>query len=133
MRGNVVDLAVGVIIGAAFGKVVTSLVNDLIMPPLGLAIGGVNFRDLKTVLKPATTDAAGKAVDAVTLNYGAFLQSVFDFLIVAFAIFMMVQLMNRMMRKRAVEAAAPAPPPAPTAQEVLLAEIRDELRGGRRV
>ena len=133
MRGNVVDLAVGVIIGAAFGKIVTSLVNDLVMPPLGLAIGGVNFKDLKTVLKPAATDAAGKAVEAVTLNYGAFFQTVFDFLIVAFAIFAMVQLMNRLMRKRAVEAAAPAAPPAPTAQEVLLAEIRDELRAGRRV
>lgn len=133
MRGNVVDLAVGVIIGAAFGKIVTSLVNDLIMPPLGLAVGGVNFKDLKTVLKPATTDAAGKAIDAVTLNYGAFLQSVFDFLIVAFAIFAMIQLMNRLMRKRATEAAAPAAPPAPTAQEVLLAEIRDELRAGRRM
>ena len=131
MRGNVVDLAVGVIIGAAFGKIVTSFVNDLVMPPLGLAIGGVNFKDLKTVLKPATTDAAGKAVDAVALNYGAFLQTVFDFMIVAFAIFAMVQLMNRLMRKRAVEAAEPAPPPAPTAQEVILAEIRDELRAGR--
>ena len=131
MRGNVVDLAVGVIIGAAFGKIVTSFVNDLVMPPLGLAIGGVNFKDLKTVLKPATTDAAGKAVDAVALNYGAFLQTVFDFMIVAFAIFAMVQLMNRLMRKRAVEAAEPAPPPAPTAQEVILAEIRDELRARR--
>ncbi len=131
MRGNVVDLAVGVIIGAAFGKIVTSLVNDIIMPPLGLAIGGVNFKDLKMELKGATVDAAGAAVPAVSVNYGMFLQNIFDFIIIAFAIFAIIQLMNRMMRKRAVEAAAPAPPPAPTAQEVLLAEIRDELRARR--
>ena len=128
MRGNVVDLAVGVIIGAAFGKIVTSLVNDIIMPPLGMAVGGVDFKDLKLVLKEAAVDAAGKAVDPVTLNYGAFIQAIFDFVIVAFAIFAMVKVMNRLMQKRA---ATPAAPPAPTKEEVLLTEIRDALRAGR--
>lgn len=128
MRGNVVDLAVGVIIGGAFGKIVTSLVGDVITPALGLAIGGVDFKDLKLELKAASVDAAGKAVPAVTLNYGVFVQTVFDFLIIAIAIFAMIQVMNRLMRKKAEEAAAPAPPPAPSAQEVLLAEIRDAIR-----
>jgi len=125
MRGNVMDLAVGVIIGAAFGKIVTSLVNDIIMPPLGLAVGGVDFKDLKLVLKDAAVDAAGKPVDPVTLNYGAFLQNIFDFLIIAMAIFVMIKLMNRMMRKKAE---SPSVPPAPTKEEVLLTEIRDALR-----
>lgn len=128
MRGNVVDLAVGVIIGASFGKIVSSLVDDVIMPPIGVAIGGVSFRDLKLVIKDAAVDAAGKAVPPVTVNYGNFLQTIFDFLIVAVAVFSIIKVMNTMMKKRAEAATAPAPPPAPSAQEVLLTEIRDALR-----
>ena len=99
LKGNVVDMAIGIIIGAAFGKIVTSLVNDIIMPPIGLLIGGVDFTDLKIVLKGASVDDAGKAVSAVTLNYGSFLQTTIDFLIVAFAIFLLIKAMNNMMRK----------------------------------
>jgi large conductance mechanosensitive channel len=120
MRGNVVDMAVGIIIGGAFGKIVSSFVADVIMPPIGVLIGGVDFSDLGVTIKGATADAA-----AVTLNYGAFLQTVFDFLIVAFAIFMAIKGMNRMRRK---EEAAPAAPPKPSNEEVLLTEIRDLLK-----
>jgi large conductance mechanosensitive channel len=120
MKGNVVDMAVGIIIGAAFGKIIASLVNDVIMPPLGLLIGGVNFTDLKFVMKAAVGD-----IPAVTLNYGNFLQVVFDFLIVAFAVFMMIKAMNAAKKK---EEAAPAAPPAPTKEETLLTEIRDLLK-----
>lgn len=127
MRGNVVDLAVGVIIGGAFGKIVASLVADVIMPPIGLLVGGVNFTDLKLEMKPAEViDGVEKA--AVTLNYGSFLQVTFDFIIVAFAIFMFIKLINKMNRKKVEAPAAPAPPPAPTKEEVLLAEIRDILK-----
>lgn len=123
MKGNVVDMAVGIIIGAAFGKIVTSVVNDIIMPPIGLLVGGVNFKELTFVLKEAAGD-----VPAVTLNYGNFLQITFDFLIVAFAIFMMIKAMNAAKRKED-EAPAPAPePPAPTKEELLLTEIRDLLK-----
>jgi len=131
MKGNVVDLAVGVIIGGAFGKIVSSLVSDVIMPPIGLLLGGVNFTALKWVLKPATVDAAGKAVDAVTLNYGNFLQSAVDFLIVAFTVFLFIKGINslRNLRSRTDdEQAAAAPPPPPPAEEVLLTEIRDILK-----
>lgn len=132
MRGNVVDLAVGVVIGAAFGKIVASMVDGLIMPVIGLLVGGVNFKDLAIVLKDAQLAADGSvAAAAVTLNYGAFLQTVFDFTIIAFAIFMVIKAMNRLKRK---EEAAPAPaaPPEPSNEEKLLAEIRDLLkaRGG---
>lgn len=128
MRGNVVDLAVGVVIGAAFGKIVASLVDGLIMPVIGLLVGGVNFKDLAIVLKDAQLAADGSvAAAAVTLNYGAFLQTVFDFTIIAFAIFMVIKAMNRLKRK---EEAAPAPaaPPEPSNEEKLLAEIRDLLK-----
>ena len=125
MKGNVVDMAVGIIIGAAFGKIVSSLVNDVIMPPLGLLIGGVDFTELKITLKEAITDQAGNAVNAVTLNYGSFIQTAFDFLIVAFAIFLMIKGMNNMKKK---EEAAPATPPEPTREEKLLKEIRDLLK-----
>ena len=125
MKGNVVDMAVGIIIGAAFGKIISSLVNDVIMPPLGLLIGGVDFTDLKVNLKAAGIDEAGNAIEAVTLNYGIFIQTAFDFLIVAFAIFMMIKAMNRMKKK---EEAAPAAPPEPTKEEKLLTEIRDLLK-----
>lgn len=120
MRGNVVDMAVGIIIGGAFGKIVSSVVADVIMPPIGLLVGGVDFTSLAITLKEAAGDTA-----AVTLNYGNFIQTVFDFLIVAFAIFMMIKVMNSLKKE---EEAAPAAPPAPSAQETLLTEIRDLLR-----
>ena len=121
MKGNVVDLAIGIIIGAAFGKIVSSMVADIIMPPLGLLIGGVNFNDLKVVLKTAV-DATHPAV---TWNYGNFLQVTFDFLIVAFAVFLVIKAIVASKRK---EEAAPAATPAPTKEEVLLTEIRDLLK-----
>ncbi len=127
MRGNVIDLAVGVVIGGAFGKIVASLVADVIMPPIGLLVGGVNFTDLKLEMKPAEViDGVEKA--AVTLNYGNFLQVTFDFIIVAFAIFMFIKLINKLNRKKEEAPAAPAPPPEPTKEEVLLTEIRDLLK-----
>ena len=120
MKGNVVDLAVGVIIGGAFGKIVSSLVEDVIMPIFGVAVGGVNFTDLAITLKAAQGD-----VPAVVLKYGVFLQSVFNFMIIAFSIFVVIKLMNKMKRK---EEALPDPVVAPTKEEVLLTEIRDILR-----
>jgi len=126
VKGNMVDMAVGIIIGAAFGKIVSSLVNDVIMPPLGLLIGGVDFTDLKVILKAASIDQAGNAVSAVTLNYGTFVQTFVDFLIVAFAIFMVVKVINQLKKKQ--EAAPPPAPPAPTKEEQLLTEIRDLLK-----
>ncbi len=120
MRGNVMDLAVGIVIGAAFGKIVSSLVADIIMPPLGLLIGGVNFTELKVVLGPPLSGG-----EPVTLNYGNFIQVLFDFVIVAFAIFLVVKMVNRLKRK---QAEAPDVPPAPTKDQVLLTEIRDLLK-----
>jgi len=120
MRGNVMDMAIGIIIGAAFGKIVTSFVNDVLMPPLGIALGGVKFNDLAVTLKEAVGDTA-----AVTLNYGNFVQTMVDFIIIAFAIFMMVKIMNSMKKKAEEQPAVPAEPPA---QEKLLAEIRDLLK-----
>ncbi len=112
MKGNVVDMAVGVIIGGAFGKIVSSVVADVIMPPLGLLIGGVNFTDLKWVMKPAEV-VDGKEIAAVTLNYGNFLQATFDFLIIAFSIFMFIKLITKLTEKKKAE--TPAAPPAPPA------------------
>jgi large conductance mechanosensitive channel len=123
MKGNVVDMAVGIIIGAAFGKIVSSIVSDIIMPPLGLLIGGVNFTDLKVILKAATETAP-----AVTWNYGNFIQVIFDFMIVAFAVFMVIKAMNAAKKKEETAPAVPAAPPAPTKEEVLLGEIRDLLK-----
>lgn len=120
VKGNVVDLAVGVIIGAAFGKIVTSLVADIIMPPLGLLMGGIDFKDKLIVLKPAV----GK-VPAVNLNYGLFINNIIDFVIVAFAIFLVIKGINAMKRKE--EEAPTVEPPAPTKEETLLTEIRDLL------
>ncbi len=121
-RGNVVDLAVGVIIGASFGKIVTSIVNDIIMPPIGVLLGGMNFASLKIILKGASTDPAGKVVEAVSINYGNFIQTGIDFVIIAAAIFLFVKAFNKMKRKEE------APPPAPpTNEEKLLTEIRDIL------
>lgn len=126
MRGNVVDMAVGVIIGGAFGKIVTSVVNDLVMPVLGVLVGGVNFTDLKLTLKEAVMDGETVVSPALTLNYGNFLQSTFDFLIIAFSIFMFIKLINKLSRKK--EEAQPATPPAPPADVQLLTEIRDLLK-----
>jgi large conductance mechanosensitive channel len=117
MRGNVIDMAVGIVIGGAFGKIVSSFVNDVLMPPIGLALGGVDFSGLSITLQEATEEAA-----AVTLNWGVFVQTVIDFLIIAFAIFLVVKAMNAAKKK---EEEAPAAPPK---QEVLLTEIRDALR-----
>jgi large conductance mechanosensitive channel len=128
MRGNVVDLAVGVIIGAAFGAIVTSLVNDIIMPVIGLVTGGMDFSKLAYELKPASIGSDGKEIAAVTINYGRFINFIITFLIVAFAMFMVVKGMNSMKRKAE---AAPVPPPETPAQEKLLAEIRDLLAKGR--
>jgi len=123
MRGNVIDLAVAVVIGGAFGKIVTSFVNDILMPPLGLLMGGVDFKDLKVILKEGTD-----TIPAVTWNYGMFIQNIIDFLIIAFAIFMMVRMMMNMQKKK-VEEPAPVPaPPEPTNEEKLLTEIRDLLK-----
>lgn len=126
MRGNVMDMAIGIIIGGAFGKIIASFVADVLMPPLGLLIGGVNFTDLKLNLAEAVIGADGvETAAAVTLNYGNFIQVTFDFLIIAFAIFMMIKAMNASKKK---EEAAPAAPPAPSKEEVLLGEIRDLLK-----
>ena len=120
MRGNVVDLAVGIIIGAAFGKIVTSLVNDVLMPPIGMLVGGLDFSQFAITLKQAAEGSP-----AVIMRYGAFLNTIIDFVIVAFAIFLLIRAINTMKRK---EAEAPAAPPAPTPTESLLREIRDLLK-----
>ena len=124
MRGNVVDLAVGVVIGAAFGKIVTNLVEGLITPLVGLALGGVDLSDRAVVLKPAVMNGTEVVTPAVLLKWGLLIQSLMDFVIVAFAIFLLVKFINRLRR---AEAEKPADPPAPTAEEKLLVEIRDLL------
>jgi large conductance mechanosensitive channel len=120
VKGNAVDMAVGIVIGAAFGKIIASLVADVIMPPIGVLVGGVDFTKLAFILKEASGD-----VHAVTLNYGNFIQSLVDFTIIAFAIFMMVKLINKLKKQ---EASAPAAPPEPTTEDFLLTEIRDLLK-----
>jgi large conductance mechanosensitive channel len=127
MRGNVVDLAVGIILGAAFTTIVNSLVNDIIMPPIGLLIGGIDFSSFFVTLKGSSypTLEAAKAAGAVTMNYGLFINAIIRFVIVAFAIFILVKQINRLKHE---EPAAPAAPPEPPRQEVLLAEIRDLLK-----
>jgi len=120
MRGNVLDMAIGVVMGGAFGKIVSSFTNDVLMPPIGMLTGGIDFSDKAVVLKEAAGDAA-----AVTLNYGVFLNVVLDFLIIAFAIFMVVKAMNAAQRKKAE---APPAPPEPSKEQILLTEIRDALR-----
>ncbi|MBD8347346.1 MULTISPECIES: large-conductance mechanosensitive channel protein MscL [unclassified Dysgonomonas] len=125
MRGNVVDMAVGVIVGGAFGQIVTSLVNDVIMPPIGVLLNGVNFTDLKLIIKEASVDAAGAAIPAVSLNYGNFIQMVINFIIISTAIFFVIKGMNSLQHKKEEVPAAPA---APSKEEVLLAEIRDLLK-----
>jgi large conductance mechanosensitive channel len=131
MRGNVVDMAVGIIIGGAFGLIVSSLVADIIMPPIGLLLGNVDFTDLFVILKEGTPPGpyasleAAKTAGAVTVNYGLFINRIISFVIVAFAVFLLIKSINTM---RARQEAAPAAPPEPTKQEVLLAEIRDILK-----
>lgn len=120
MKGNVVDMAVGIVVGAAFGKIVSSFVKDVLMPPIGMLLGGVNFSDLSITLK----EAVGKT-PAVVVKYGVFIQTVVDFVIVAFAIFMLIKGINAMKRK---EEEAPAAPPEPPKEEILLTEIRDLLK-----
>ena len=127
LKGNVMDMAVGVIIGGAFGKIVTSLVNDIIMPPIGILVGGVDFTNLKLVIKKAVIENGAEIAPAVTWNYGAFIQQVVDFTILAFCVFMMVKVMNKLMKKEEKKP-APAAPPAPTKEEILLTEIRDLLK-----
>jgi len=120
VKGNAIDMAVGIVIGAAFGKIVSSVVADVIMPPIGVLMGGVNFTDLAIVLKEAAGDAP-----AVVIKYGNFIQTVVDFTIIAFAIFMVVKAINKMKKQ---EKEAPAEPPKPSNEEVLLTEIRDLLK-----
>ena len=120
VKGNMVDMAVGIIIGLAFGRIITSLVNDVVMPPLGLLLGGADFSELAIVLQAATEE-----MEAVLLRYGLFINQVIDFIIIAFAIFMVIKAMNRMNRK---EEAKPAAPPAPSKEQLLLEEIRDLLK-----
>jgi large conductance mechanosensitive channel len=128
IKGNVIDMAVGIIIGAAFGKIVSSVVADVAMPPIGLLVGGVNFADLAWVLKEATADS-----DAVMIAYGKFLQTTIDFLIIALVIFFVIKAINTLKRKESEEAAQeePAAEPAPTKEELLLTEIRDLLKQQR--
>jgi len=129
MKGSVIDMAVGIIIGGGFGKVVASLVSDVIMPPIGLLIGGVNFTELKAVLNP---NSVKEGVEAVTLNYGTFIQTIIDFTIIAFSIFMVIRLINKLhnMTKKKEDEVEIAPPaaPEPTKEEILLTEIRDLLK-----
>lgn len=124
LRGNVVDMAVGIIIGAAFGKIVSSLVKDVIMPPIGVAVGGVDFSKLGYVLKEATAEA-----EAVMIGYGAFIQTIIDFLIIAIAIFVAIKVMNSMKKKEEAEP-EPEKPAEPSEEVQLLREIRDNLKSG---
>lgn len=128
MRGNVIDLAVGVVIGGAFGKIVSALVDKIIMPPLGWLIGNVDFSDLAWTLSPARVAADGSEIPAVVIGYGEFLNTVIQFLIVAFAIFMLVKGLNRLARRRKQEEEAPAAPPEPSEEVLLLRQIRDSLQ-----
>ncbi|MDR1743845.1 MAG: large-conductance mechanosensitive channel protein MscL [Dysgonamonadaceae bacterium] len=128
MRGNVIDMAVGIIIGGAFGKIVSSLVSDILMPPIAALMGSTNFNDLKVLLKQASVDAQGTEIPAITLNYGTFVQTVIDFLIIGTSIFFFIKAVNSLQKKKKEE---PAAPPAPTKEEELLTEIRDLLKKGK--
>jgi len=126
MRGNVIDMAVGIVIGAAFGKIVSSFVADIVMPPIGMITGGVDFSEIKVPLNKESVDATtGEVVEAVTINIGNFTNTLIDFIIIAFAIFMVIKVMNKAKKK---EEEAPAAPPKPSKEEVLLAEIRDAIK-----
>jgi large conductance mechanosensitive channel len=133
LKGNILDLAVAVVIGGAFGKIVASFVNDILMPPIGVLLGNVDFKDLKIVLKAKQeavmngTEVVQKAINEVTLNYGSFIQNIIDFLIIAMSVFLIIKVYNTLERKKVEEPVAPAPPP-PTPTEALLTEIRDLLK-----
>lgn len=129
MRGNVIDMAVGVVIGAAFGKIISSLVDDIIMPLVGVVTGGINFTDYKWVIQKAVVDGQTQEIlkPEVTMNWGSWVQTLVDFIIVAFCIFVAIKAINQLKRKKE-EAPAPAPAPEPTKEEVLLTEIRDLLK-----
>lgn len=130
MRGNVVDMAVGIIIGAAFGKIISSFVTDVLMPPLGMIIGGTDFTSLKIQLSEPVISGGKIVAQGASLNYGNFIQVTVDFIIIAFAIFMMIKMMNKFTKKN--EAATPPPaPPAPSKEELLLTEIRDLLKNNK--
>ena len=126
VKGNAVDMAVGVIIGGAFGKIVTSIVNDIIMPPIGWLIGGVKFTDLKCTLPQI--DLGVEKLEPVTINYGNFIQTAFDFIIIAFCVFLLVKGINKLAKKKKAADVKPAAPPAPSKEELLLTEIRDLLK-----
>ncbi|MBQ7987638.1 MAG: large-conductance mechanosensitive channel protein MscL [Bacteroidaceae bacterium] len=128
LKGNVVDMAVGVIIGGAFGKIVTSIVNNILMPPIGLLVGGVDFSDLKLTMKEAVMNGDEVVKEAVTWNYGAFIQDVVDFLIIAFCVFLLVKGITALTKKKEEAPAEPAPTPEPSTEEKLLTEIRDLLK-----
>ena len=129
VKGNMIDLAVGIIIGAAFGKIIASLVSDLLMPPIGLLLGGVNFTDLQVIMKDAVIDpVTGKETAAVTWKYGNFIQTLVDFLIIAFSVFMIIKGIMAMKKKEVEVPTAPPAPPAPTKDQELLTEIRDLLK-----
>ena len=128
MRGNVIDLAVGVVVGGAFGKITNSLVNDIIMPAVSMLTGGLNFSDWKIVLKQAVVENGQEVAAAVSINYGTLISTVIDFIILAFAVFCMVKAVNSLHRKKEVAPPAPPAPPEPSAEEKLLTEIRDLLR-----
>ena len=128
MKGNVIDMAVGVIIGGAFGKIVTSVVSNILMPPIGVLLGNVDFTELKITLKEAVMDGENVVSEAVTLNYGQFIQDIVDFLIIAFCIFLMIKGVTKLTtKKEEPKAEEPAPAPEPSAEEKLLTEIRDLL------
>ena len=127
LRGNVVDLAVGIVVGGAFGKIVTSFVNDILMPPIAILLGDSKFTEMKLVLQSAVMEGEEVVKPAITFNYGSFIQVVIDFLIVGVSIFFVIKAMNSLKKKKE-EAPAPAAPPAPTKEEVLLTEIRDLLK-----
>ncbi|MCE1200539.1 MAG: large-conductance mechanosensitive channel protein MscL [Bacteroidia bacterium] len=128
MRGNVLDMAVGIIIGGAFGKIVSSFVADVIMPPIGMLVGGVDFSDIKLTLKDAVMNGSEVTTPAITMNIGLFLNTVIDFTIVAFAIFLLIKGVNNLAKKKAEEPAPAPAPPAPSKEELLLTEIRDILK-----
>ena len=127
LRGNVIDMAVGIVIGGAFGKIVTSFVNDILMPPISMLLGDTNFTDLKYVFREAVMSGEEVITPAITWNYGSFIQVVIDFLIIGVSIFFVIKGINKM-RKKKVEEPTPEPIPVPTKEEVLLAEIRDLLK-----
>ena len=129
VKGNMIDLAVGIIIGAAFGKIIASLVSDILMPPIGLLLGGLNFIDMQYIMKEAVIDpVTGKETAAVALKYGSFIQTLVDFLIIAFSVFMILKGIINMKKKEVEAPAAPPAPPAPTKDQELLTEIRDLLK-----